>query len=70
MKPRKNQRGVYRSPIEKRNVPFTVIGTDSDNITTATYHYPWGDRVGTFICQFAEGPNVYHDWPGKEMAVH
>lgn len=61
--PRKGHRGVYQTASSNAPVGFTVIGTEG-NICWVKYdHSP--DVPSCFIWRFHDGPNQFHDWPGK-----
>lgn len=68
--PRKGQRGTYYSPVEKREIGFTVLRVEGP------YCYVLYDEVSDklpapsmFIWRFKDGPNLFHHWPGKEEAA-
>lgn len=62
--PRVGTRGVYRQDGVGPEIGFDVVGVEG-NLCFAKYDHRPDDKPLPFIWRFVEGPNRYHDWPGK-----
>jgi hypothetical protein len=68
--PKVGTKGVYRpltlrGPSDGRAMEFTVNRVEG-NLCYCTYHLPDFDQDSVFIWWFKDGPNILHDWEGKE----
>lgn len=63
--PEIGSKGIYLD-LHNNKVPFTVRDVDHA-IAEVTYHWKSGDRDSSFIWRFNDGPNIRHEWEGRDL---